>query len=192
MIIDIRGASGSGKTWVVRKLLSRFAKGVKEIHEIVPGQGRGKPVLIGYEVPQLKAAIIGPYRDTANTGGCDSIKTPEEVCRRIRLFNERYKHVILEGLLVGKCFQRYADLADELGRKRYCFCFLDTPSEVSLERIHTRRLKTGNDKPFNPKNFWVDYRAGISARTKLIAGNYTHVMLPHKNPLPPIFKLLGK
>lgn len=135
--------------------------------------------------------VIGPYEPFANTGGCDSIKTPEEVCRRIREFSKQYRHVVLEGLLVGKCFQRYADLADELGRKKYTFCFLDTPSDVSLERIRTRREKVGNKTPFNPKNFWVDYRAGISARTKLIEGGYTHVILNHKKPMPQILKLLG-
>lgn len=106
------------------------------------------------------------------------------------MFNKQYRHVILEGLLVGKCFQRYADLADEIGRAKYCFCFLDTPSDVSLSRIHARRKKVGNAAPFNPKNFWVDYRAGVSARTKLIAGNYTHVMLDHTDPLSQVLKLL--
>ncbi len=150
------------------------------------------PSLLGYKIPSLKAVVIGPYEPYANTGGCDSNKTPEEVCRRIREFNKQYRFVILEGLLVGKCFQRYADLADEIGRKSYCFCFLDTPSEVSLDRILKRRLKVGNETPFNSKNFWVDYNAGISARTKLIAGGYAHVMLHHKKPMPPIMAMLTK
>ncbi len=142
-------------------------------------------------MPKLKAVVIGPYEPYANTGGCDSIKTPEEVCRRIREFNKQYRFVILEGLLVGKCFQRYADLADEIGRKQYTFCFIDTPSAVSLDRIAKRREKVGNDAPFNPKNFWVDYRAGISARTKLIAQGYTHVILKHAKPMSQMLKLLG-
>lgn len=188
MIIDIRGSSGSGKTWIVRRLLQRYP------HTPLMGTDptrKRNPSLLGYEIPKLKAVVIGPYEDKANTGGCDSIKTPEEVCRRIREFSKKYKYVILEGLLVGKCFQRYADLADEIGRKQYTFCFLDTPPETSLQRIADRRAKVGNLAPFNPKNFWVDYRAGVSARTKLIAGNYTHVILRHQNPLPQVLKLLN-
>jgi hypothetical protein len=110
-------------------------------------------VLIGYHLQTLECAVIGPYNKVC--GGCDAVKTQEEICQRVRLFNSTYGKVILEGSLVGHTFQRYSDLAHELGD--YTFMFLNTPLKRCIQRVEDRRAARGNTKPFDPKNVIKDW-----------------------------------
>src|SRR5690606_34851729 len=141
MILDIRGTHGSGKSTCVRMLLDHYS-------------GWDHPILeegehIGYELPDVDAAVVARYTDTG--GGCDAVRGgPKEVVRRVRTLFRQHRHVVLEGILVAHTFQRYADLADELGRDSYLFMFLNTPLRNCIARVRGRRVVKGNTKPFNP------------------------------------------
>ena len=142
-IFDIRGTHGSGKSHLVHTLLKKHKS--RDIVE--------KGVRIGHYIPDIDCGIVGRYDRTC--GGCDGIKTADEVVRRVRMLKLKCKRVVLEGILVSHTFKRYADLAQDLGD--YNFLFLDPPLKVCIDRVVARRKERGNDKPFDPKNVKKDH-----------------------------------
>ena len=78
MIIQVRGTSGSGKTWVMKSLLERLKpfKGVLV-------EGRKKPL---FYVNSTSVAILGHYE--AACGGCDNIGSAAAVAELIQNLRE--------------------------------------------------------------------------------------------------------
>jgi hypothetical protein len=178
MIIDIRGTHGSGKSWIVHQLISLY--GSKDILDLA-----GNP--IGHNLSKCSTAIVGRYDRVC--GGCDGIKTADEVCNLTRRFARQYSHVILEGILVAHTFKRYSNLANELGN--YTFCFLDTPLKTCIQRVKQRRIDASNHKPFN--NYWLKYdwhRIWGRFRNKFADAGHDVLTLDHKNPMPVILELM--
>jgi hypothetical protein len=176
-IIDVRGTHGSGKSWVMHSLME---------------QGDPTPIIedgnhLGYLLQKWDAALVGKYSNVC--GGCDGVKTADEVCRRVREFSQTCRHVLLEGILVSHTYSRYDALAKELGD--YIFCFLNTPLHRCIRRVKSRRLKAGNTKPFNPKNLTSDWHQ-IWGRVRIKMQNEHHqvMVLNHKDPLPKILEIL--
>lgn len=165
-VLDIRGTHGSGKSYLVHMLLS--------IRRNEPILEDGKH--LGYYLPGIDAAVLGKYGNKC--GGCDGIKNPDEVCRRVRMFARKYSVVILEGILVAHTFKRYNDLAQEIGD--YRFLFLDTPLDACIERVKLRRAEVGNAKPFNPRNVQHDHKQiWTNCRAKLVDAGRRVVVLEH-------------
>ena len=162
-VYDLRGTHGSGKSHVVHTILKTY-----EHWPIVEYEGqlewRLEPDMaqlekqkaatrLGYFLPEIDLGIIGDYSKVC--GGCDGIKTADEVVRRIRLFSRNFERTLLEGVLVAHTFTRYKDLALELGN--YHFLFLDTPLPTCISRVRARRWAKGNEKPLDPKNVARDH-----------------------------------
>ena len=145
-VLDVRGTHGSGKSWLVHKLLK------DNFHYTIERDGE----TIGYHVPKYKTAVVGKYSRVC--GGCDAIKRADDVCDRVRVFSKHYDNVVLEGILVAHTFQRYSDLATELKDYGYTFLFLNTPLQICIGRVVARRHKKGNNKLFNPKNVAHDHK----------------------------------
>lgn len=181
MIIDLRGTHGSGKSWVVHQLLERYGR-----ESLVDGE-----VTIGHLTfpPERSVAVVGTYGNAC--GGCDGIKSADEVCRRVGLLATRYRNVLLEGILVSHTFKRYSALAHELQHFGYTFCFLNTPLKTCIARVQSRRLARGNEKPFDPKNVIGDWHnIWETVRPKMVAAGHRVEILDYKNPLPRILELL--
>lgn len=188
MIINIRGTSGSGKSSLVRELMNQ----ADEIEEIRPASAGGK--LVGYSLEGLAdkdVHVVGSYHTAC--GGCDGIKTQDEVCARVRRF-AKMGHVVFEGLLISHIYGRYKALHQELdglmGQGPYHWLFLDTPLEVCLENVAKRREARGNTAPLNPTNTiqkwhdsrrvfdkaesdgldpcWIDFATGAEFMTRLL------------------------
>jgi thymidylate kinase len=163
MIINIRGTSGSGKSSLVRDLMSA----AEDTEPIQPSAYpyTGKQV-IGYGLDgldtfdQRDVHVVGRYETPC--GGCDGIKTQDEVCQRVRRMS-RMGHVVFEGLLISHIYGRYKALHEELAtpNQPYLWFFLDTPLDICLSRVQARRASAGNDKPLDPTNTtqkWLDAR----------------------------------
>lgn len=160
-VFDLRGTHGSGKSHLVHTLLRRYGNrpilgegtrsGYTPKRKGLPG-GASREIL-GHHAHRLGLAVVGPY--TKVCGGCDAVRTQDEVCRRVRLFSQEYPRVMLEGILVAHTYSRYLALARELGD--YTFLFLDTPLGVCIARVKARRLERGNMKPLDPKNVVRDH-----------------------------------
>lgn len=177
-IMDVRGTHGSGKSWVMKQLLAENTNG-----SIIRD---GKHV--GYHLPDLDAAIVGRY-DT-DCGGCDGIKTADEVVRRVRDFSSVYRHTLLEGILVAHTFSRYSALANEL--PNYRFFFLNTPLENCIARVRARRRRAGNVKELDPGNVVRDWHR-IWGRLRLQCAEAGHsvTILDYRDPLAPIKEILN-
>jgi hypothetical protein len=161
-VIDLRGTHGAGKSYVMHALLSEY-----DNEPIVKKKTKEH---LGYYLKELNAVILGKYASV--TGGCDGIRTPDEVVKRIKKFNKKYDYVLLEGILVSHTFKRYSKLASKIGD--YRFLFLNTPLRTCISRVKKRRKAKGNIKPFDPKNLRKDY-VQIWKRTRIKcqeAGHY--------------------
>lgn len=145
MIVNVRGTSGSGKTTTIRRLMDMFPN-------VVPlGENPRKPEgykLWGSDLQDIY--ILGSYENVC--GGCDGIKTQDEICERIRRWYQ-LGHVIFEGLLVSTLFSRYNELAAALRPVPTMFVYLDTPVETCVERVLQRRLDRATAAGKEPKQF---------------------------------------
>lgn len=139
--VNLRGTSGSGKTTIVRNIL------MQQGWHTINAQGK----IWGYANPELRWIIIGSYENTC--GGCDTIRTQQEVEDRIEYCLNQGYNVLFEGLLISTLTSRWLELAKRVSdRANVLFYYLDTPIEECLRRIDLRRKSAGNFKELNPKN----------------------------------------
>lgn len=149
MIINVRGTSGSGKTYAVRQLmkyLEQFGS------QSLVYDDNGKVVAHCCHYKMQPVYVLGNY-SRATCGGCDTIRTQNMVCSLVRHFSQ-FGHVVFEGLLVSGMYTRYAALDNELASYgEHCvWLYLTTPLDLCLDRISKRRLAAGNTKKLNPDN----------------------------------------
>lgn len=168
MIVNIRATSGAGKSTIAREIMARYPPR--------PLKRNGK--VVGYEValPSGPLFIVGRYETPC--GGCDGIKTQDEVCARVRKYAKR-GHVLFEGLIVTTIFERYAELLPRLGA--YRFAFLNTPLRTCLRRVEKRRKARGNFKPLNPANTEAKYTVAKRTLMKCRERGLSHVVLDWRN-----------
>jgi len=161
-IINLRGAGGSGKTTCFRKFLD-FPH--TEIHGPNLHTKSDRTEIKGYEIDvselglEHKIFLMGSYETTC--GGTDKIKKQQEIADRAIEYYRKGFHVIFEGLLVSKlgpggtvtkALVKEADNA-------VWFVFLDTPTELCLERVLKRREERGDFREFDPhKSFYRDHK----------------------------------
>lgn len=143
-IINVRGTNGSGKTTIIRGLMKMATK-------VEPVGPETRPLSYILTIPGVDApvAIIGSYVNV--NGGCDTIKTQDDICGRVRGHAGLGHHVVFEGVLISVLYQRYADLDKELTADGHKFIwgFLDTPLKVCVARIMDRRAARGDDRPLD-------------------------------------------
>lgn len=142
IIVNLRGTSGSGKTTIVRHILSQgtWKKWTDE---------KGK--VLAYYNEEKMWAIIGSYENVC--GGCDTIRTQDEIGERIRLFANTGYNVLFEGLLTSTLSSRWEKFSKEIVPiANMLFWYVNTPIEECLCRIEARRAARGTKTPLNPKN----------------------------------------
>lgn len=158
MLIQIRGTSGSGKTWVVQNIMnSHKFKKVTNNEEIM-----------GYYCKELNLFLVGKYETAC--GGCDSIKSQDEACSRIRKALNRGWNVLFEGLICSHIAERYASLYKECvgAGIEVRYIFLKTPFKTCVENINIRREKAGKS-PVVAKNTRKDYDSTKKSRKNMHA-----------------------
>lgn len=183
-IVNIRGTNGAAKSTLVRKFLDTYNG------QALRGPGgkirgyvcRAKPEY-GF---QRDIYIIGSYETP--TGGCDGVKTQDEVCDRVREF-AAFGDVLYEGLIVSGLFRRYNALADELTQHQHIFGFLDTPLQKCIDQTVARRalraaVKRTTARPFDPdKSLTRKYHAILSCKAKFINAGKDVRNIPHERAL---------
>jgi hypothetical protein len=188
MIVNVRGTSGSGKTWLARRLLEHTAAVPFAFAE---GKRKPKPevyrggVTLGRDGPE-PIFILGSYETTC--GGCDTIPTQDRICDLVRQYAPQ-GHVFLEGLLMSHLESRYTSLAYELGKERFVFAFLDTPIETCLARIQQRREARGRTGTPEPKHAASEWRQIKRVIGKFDAAGLRTVVLPWEDPWAPFVAL---
>lgn len=131
-LINIRGTNGSGKTTAIRSVMLE--------HTMLPWvlrEGK-KEHILGYVSQDLRIGIVGKY--TTTCGGCDTIKTQDEIKQRILELKKILKPegvILFEGVLVSTIFKPWYEFAKEhFGGMTWAY--LDTPLGVCLSRIQER------------------------------------------------------
>lgn len=184
-IVNIRGCNGSGKTTIVRRFLDKLPS-----HAL--GGKPSKPA--GYQVDasawgiMTPVFIVGSYENTC--GGTDGISTQEEIAERtVKAYG--YGHVLVEGLLMSKS-SAGGHVAPILKEHGAIFGFLDTPWDVCLERVLSRREAAGNEKVFDPeKTMRTAYtQCHRSAELLTEAGGYDVRWIDYQNPISEVVKYL--
>lgn len=131
MIIQVRGTSGSGKTWVMRQVMKLY--GPWEPFYVV---GRRKPY---FYTNQSDIAVLGHYESVC--GGCDNIGSSPEIYEAIQYCPAQV--ILCEGLLLGEDFNWTTKMEEPR------VIFLHTPIPKCLEQIEQRRAEAGKDKTFD-------------------------------------------
>lgn len=148
MFVNIRGTGGSGKSTVVRRVMELYAEKHPQFLE-----GRRQP--IAYRLNRagtaLSPLLVPGHYETA-CGGCDTIKTPDQV---YSLLTEAFglgMDGLYEGIIVQDDVTRALDFAKLVGRENFLVIGLTTPLDVCLEGIQARRDERGDTRELNPKN----------------------------------------
>lgn len=193
-ILNVRGTNGSGKSFLVRKLMEYCH--VRPIYGD-PEPGRLMGTIIGYRGTYDDQPIyfVGPYEIMA--GGADAVMarfgTLEKVCELVRQFAP-HGHVVFEGFIVSGLFQRFYNLSEELGG--IVWCYLDTPLEICYIHIDNRnREKTAASgrvrKGVGNKTVAGKFKQVESTRRKFLEAGETVVMINWRRPMYAIHKILG-
>ena len=183
MIVNIRGCNGSGKTTIVREFI-----------KYLPCEVLGKPKKPwGYRLDATGAGlarpimVVGSYVNAC--GGADGISNQLEIAERT-IQASQFGHVLMEGLLVSKSSDKGV-VAPMLKEHNAIFGFLDTPWDVCLERVLTRRAAAGNDKPFDPEKTMRDVYKGCHRSYELLtAGGCDTRWIPYKSAISTVTRWL--
>lgn len=167
MIINICGSSGSGKSSLVRQLMSQYP-----IRIPLQPENRKRPVAYtcGKHCYGNNLFVLGHYETAC--GGCDTLASwfPDgmlhEIYEWIRAAHTSTTNIIYEGLLIESDVKR----AINLHKDGYPFVavFLNTSKQLCLDSVRMRREANGNFKPLNPKNTLDRVRQCIRRRERLI------------------------
>lgn len=181
MVIQIRGTSGSGKSYCVYNLLNKLDGTTLTKDGKIQGYKLSHPT----RGPAIYA--LGKYETAC--GGCDTIKTQDDLCDRARRWAKKGS-VVFEGLLCSNIFQRYVDLSHNIGGLTWAF--MDTPLSISIARVAQRRVARGNTKPLNPANTTNKHVQTHQAATKALEAGELVIYLDHKRAADQVFEMLTK
>jgi hypothetical protein len=154
LVVQIRGTSGSGKTWVVKQIMASL--------------GYWQPVMSPcgrfplYNLSESKVAVLGVYGGVNR--GCDRLGSARTVYDlACSLLDGQAEAVLAEGLLLSNDVKWTVQLRDFDLR----VLFLSTPLDVCLRQLESRREQSGNKRPHNPMVTSNRVRHIQSARTRL-------------------------
>lgn len=172
MIIQIRGTSGSGKTYVMREVMRFIAPSDRwsKVHVA----GRKQPLYYRWPLEVADGyptvSVLGHYETAC--GGCDNIGSAKAVTELLTSLEEATtspQHILCEGLLLSEDTKWTVTLSKELLR----VLFLNTDLETCLQQVRNRRVEAGNEKPLNPENTANRVAVIERARLKLIEAGVT-------------------
>ena len=138
IIINLRGANGSGKTFTAEGLLTEPVAIIELLQYITPA---GRPRVVPGHLGADKVLLVGKY-EKGKCGGCDTIKTQDMIRSAVKAAADMSQGevVLFEGVIVSTIFKSYLDFAQQIKRlgHQYCWAYLNTPLEVCLQRIKER------------------------------------------------------
>ena len=185
MIYDLRGTSGSGKSYVAHRLIEEDGSAEQRDDSDVEW---GFPVMTF--LPSRNLMLLGTY-DT-QCGGCDSLgsRTDQQYLCDLALKLSREHDVFLEGMLVSHTFLRWHRLA--LKVPDYRFRFLDTPLDTCIERVKARRKAKGNHRPYDPKNLVKDWHQDRKVMQKLYEAGHSVEWVNHQTSYEEVSRELAR
>lgn len=190
MIINIRGTSGSGKTHLVREVMSRYQGSKMRVRE----DGRKQPIGYLLQRPgEIKGlAVIGHYETVC--GGCDTIAKMERIFELVRFSASHGHDVIFEGLLISADVNRHVTLYEWARGEDIPMevVALTTPLQLCLDSVNARRRAKNPDKPdVNPKNTESKHRGVAKSLERLRAAGVPVFEGDRDEALTHIVEVLG-
>jgi hypothetical protein len=143
VFVNLRGPSGSGKSYIGHQFLEEFA--YEELWE--DGWNKSKPKLVGYQLIN-GLYVLGPYR--APGGGMDLL-SPHD--RKASLWwSEKFigegRFIFLESLIFSSTVPPFLEVVARHPGERFVFAFLDTPFDLCIQRVYQRN----GGKPIKEEN----------------------------------------
>jgi ABC-type dipeptide/oligopeptide/nickel transport system ATPase component len=162
-VINIRGTSGSGKSFIAYRLMNHF-KRREDIKQTFAG--RERIVGVRLETPgRHNLVLAGRYSTTC--GGCDCLSwkgAAEDIMGLVAKWSIK-SDVLLEGLMVSSwAASRLLTLCDNYNTT---LIQLTTPLEDCLKAVQDRRneraTKVGRKaEPLNPKNTTIKWKQVVT------------------------------
>lgn len=143
MIINLRGTSGSGKSYLAKKLMACYQQ-----REPVFVPNRKRPW--GYCCHRNDGAglyVVGHY--DMPCGGGDTIQGLDRIYESVTAAADTGQDVLYEGLIIQSDIRRAVELSK---RHPLLVVIIDEPLEVCLAAIEGRRRARGDARPLNPRN----------------------------------------
>jgi hypothetical protein len=140
--INIRGTGGAGKSHLVRLVMERYAEKIPSYIE-----GRKRPISYVCTRPNGRSLFVPGHYETP-TGGCDTLKTVNDVYDRVRQGATDGHDVLFEGIMVGDDVTRCVALSEI---EKVLVIALNTSLEECLASIQSRRDTRGDDRPLSPR-----------------------------------------
>lgn len=164
MIINIRGTSGSGKSHLVKHIMSMYVS--TEANYI---KGRKQPLwyLLHNDEHEPELAVVGQYETAC--GGGDSISKVQDMFDLVNDLDSQGYHVIFEDMRAGAYeWRRTVELHD------IRVIFLNTPLEQCINDVNKRRRERGVMAPASTKNTEAKYKCCLRMYPKLLELSKTH------------------
>lgn len=179
-IMQVRGTNGAGKSTLVRGLLAAWEGDT--YHESLWSMSV-HPVY-------GPLAAIGKYPLTGIGGGCDTVKTQDEVCDRVRQAVRLGCNVVFEGIICTSVVGRYIELQRELIADGHDFltAFLYPPMNVCIARVEARRAAKGKRTPMNPENLIAKHELIERSAARFLEAGLPHKYLHWEEPLPEVLR----
>ena len=162
MIINIRGTSGAGKSYLVRRLMEKCGERV-ELKRARPDNG--VETVMGCEFERVRLFVLGRYN--VNSGGCDALKWVGNTESYIELIKEHSGlglNVIFEGLIAGKWATPRYQALNRVAPLHVIL--LTTPLEDCYAAVRERRAARGVDPAFDTKKTEQSYKEALRKLTR--------------------------
>lgn len=159
-IINLRGTSGSGKTYIVKRIMELYA--TKTPHMI---ERRKQP--IGYTLtrPDGNPLFLAGHYEGA-CGGCDNLSQGlDYIYGLIHEATARGEDVMFEGLIVASDVLRCIELKQRHGHELMVIG-LNTSLPDCLAGVQQRRDARGDTRPLSSKNTEAKFKALIPQRIR--------------------------
>lgn len=198
LAINIRGTGGSGKSTLVKRIM--------ELHKGSSPQlvdGRKRPIGTFHWITKegqsmgLPVDLFVPGHYETACGGCDTIKTPEQVYELVRENTRQSINVLYEGIMVMDDVTRAVALDKQLrdptgiASGQLYVIWLNTPIEVCLAAIRDRRAARGDERPFSEKNTRQRYERCLRGLQRLEASGVRVERLDREQAFLRVRELLG-
>ena len=186
MILLLAGTHGAGKTSIVYKMMNMYPP-----RDLIAKSPTGKIIAIGHvseDTPYGPIFYVGKY--TTPTGGCDTVKTQDEVRNRVKKWHKK-GHVILEGALLGDCYAKHAEFFKRL-TSDYRVCVLDTPFKTALANVNKRRKAAGKTPLENMEAITAKHKNQVNLPGKCADRDIKCEVIRYKHGVEDMLKLLER